>query len=574
MAQEPVIQIDNSAKSRISRLFKFLYEANRLRNQPERTLQDQVTVIPLTGLPEHPSLQLVRPVAAEGQPPAEFEFRIARARTTRCAEPPPVLRDWLISGWDDPIKSAAHVESLNKTNDEGESTTIAFSDDTERTSAWERWIAIRDAWVEPEIRARAALAFFERIYELYALLEKDGERLELVVADGLLNWQVRSVMENADVQIHHPILLKRIELSFDASKPEFIFSDTDRETEIYTSLLIDLEGLNASGIDVRQRELASAGYHPLGFADAQAFMTALVQTISPTRGEFLEEKGNGFDAHPRLWRDPVLLVRRRVQGVTNAISRIIDDIEAKEVFPPAFGQIVGMPTDWQDNSIGQGAPGNEADTATKSASIDDDEILLAKETNAEQMQIIRRLATSGSVLVQGPPGTGKTHTIGNIIGHLLAQGKSVLVTSHTPKALRVLRDQIPEDLRPLCVSAVGGDRESRRQLETAITEINARLARSSVEVLRGQIDDRVKERRKLLEENRRLTAKLREALESEYQEILSLGKAITPAEAARYVKKHTPPRAPGFLAHSRRTQFCRLPPKTSHHSMQPVSLSM
>ena len=70
MAQEPVIQIDNSAKSRILRLFKFLYEANRLRNEPERTLQDQVTVIPLTGLPEHPSLQLVRPVAAEGQRPA------------------------------------------------------------------------------------------------------------------------------------------------------------------------------------------------------------------------------------------------------------------------------------------------------------------------------------------------------------------------------------------------------------------------------------------------------------------------------------------------------------------------
>lgn len=542
MAQDQHDEKDHSPKSRIRRLFKFLYEVNRLRNRPERTLQEQVSVIPLTRLPEHPSIQLIRPVVAEGQPPAEFELKVTRARITRCVEPPLILRDWLVSGWDDPTREAAHVESQNEVTEQGESITIGFGDNPERTIAWEKWTAIRKAWVAPEIRARVALAFFEKIYELYALLEKDGERLELMVADGMLNWQVRSVMELVDVQINHPILLKRVELSFDPSKPEFRVVETDRYTELYTSLLIDLEGLNASGIDARQRELASADYHPMGFADTQAFMTALVQTISPARGVFLEEPGNGFEPHPRVWREPVLIVRRRIQGVTNAISRIIDDIERKEVFPPAFGQIVGMPREWESVAQAEARQGlasaRHDSSALLAAPIDDNEILLAKETNEEQMQIIRRLATSGSVLVQGPPGTGKTHTIGNIIGHLLAQGKTVLVTSHTPKALRVLRDQIPKDLRPLCVSAVSGDRESRRQLEAAITEINARLARSSVETLRNQIEQRVHERRKILEENRRLTGKLREALESEYREISSQGKAVMPAEAARHVKRY------------------------------------
>ncbi len=545
MAQDHHDEKDNSPKSRIRRLFKFLYEVNRLRNRPERTLQEQVFVIPLTRLPEHPSIQLVRPVMAEGQPPAEFELKVGRARITRCVQPPPVLHDWLISGWDDPTKEASHAESQNELTEEGESITIRFADDPDRTIAWEQWIAIRKAWVEPEIRARVALAFFDKIYELHALLEKDGERLELMVADGMLNWQVRSAMEHVEVQIHHPILLKRVELSFDPSKPEFRVIETDRDTELYSSLLIDLEGLNAAGIDARQRELASADYHPMGFADTQAFITALVQTISPTRGAFLEEPGDGFELHPRIWREPLLLVRRRVQGVTNAISRIIDDIEAKEVFPPAFGQIVGVAQEWKsvaEAEASQIAGGDHRDPSVPTGTplVDDNEILLAKETNEEQMQIIRRLATSGSVLVQGPPGTGKTHTIANIIGHLLAQGKTVLVTSHTPKALRVLREQIPEDLRPLCVSAVGGDRESRRQLEASITEINARLARSSPETLRNQIEQRVHERRKILEENRRLTAKLREALESEYREISisSQGKPMMPAEAARHVKKH------------------------------------
>lgn len=62
MAQDHHNEEDHSRKSRIRRLFKFLYEVNRLRNRPERTLREQVFVIPLTRLPEHPSIQLIRPV--------------------------------------------------------------------------------------------------------------------------------------------------------------------------------------------------------------------------------------------------------------------------------------------------------------------------------------------------------------------------------------------------------------------------------------------------------------------------------------------------------------------------------
>ena len=61
------------------------------------------------------------------------------------------------------------------------------------------------------------------------------------------------------------------------------------------------------------------------------------------------------------------------------------------------------------------------------------------------------------MLVQGPPGTGKSHTIANLIGHLLARGETILVTGHTTKALRVLRGHIAEPLRPMCVSVLEGD---------------------------------------------------------------------------------------------------------------------
>jgi type IV secretory pathway ATPase VirB11/archaellum biosynthesis ATPase len=185
--------------------------------------------------------------------------------------------------------------------------------------------------------------------------------------------------------------------------------------------------------------------------------------------------GDGASTTPRLYRDPVLVLRKRVAGIANAVDAIIDDIEAREVFPPALAQITGTMDEWQAAGLGNGPTVANG----LAAGFNDDDILLAKEANNEQLQIIRRLEHSGSVIVQGPPGTGKTHTIGNLIGHLLAQGKSILVTAQTAKALRVVRDKVPEILRPLAVSVLGSDQDARRHLESAIGSITERLTGDS-----------------------------------------------------------------------------------------------
>src|SRR5260370_21219380 len=67
------------------------------------------------------------------------------------------------------------------------------------------------------------------------------------------------------------------------------------------------------------------------------------------------------------------------------------------------------------------------------------------------------------------------NTRGNLIGHLVAQGKSVLVTSHTTKALRMVRHHIVPGLRPLCERVLENDLDSRRQLESAVASIAERL---------------------------------------------------------------------------------------------------
>lgn len=97
--------------------------------------------------------------------------------------------------------------------------------------------------------------------------------------------------------------------------------------------------------------------------------------------------------------------------------------------------------------------------------------------NAEQEHIVRLLERGRGAVVQGPPGTGKTHTIVNILCHYLAQGKKVLITSHGPNALRVIRDKVPESIRSLAVTFLDDDSQSKNQFVNAIRHVQENLTK-------------------------------------------------------------------------------------------------
>jgi very-short-patch-repair endonuclease/superfamily I DNA/RNA helicase len=503
-----------------------------------RELSDQPKVVSLSDLPQHPSVQLVRPVRVQdGQEIPDLLLRVKRPTLTRCPQPPEIVEAWLLPGWDDPSKPATYAESQNAVDKDGNTVTVRFEDDDERITTFLSWDELRQAWAPPEVLTRRALRFFELFYDIHSMLEKENEQLELLVADGQLAWRTTSSIDGL-VTINHPVLLKRVELRFDPNVPEFTVHETDREPEIYGALFVDLKEVAPSALRNRQNELASSGYHPIGWEDTDAFLKAFVQTVSPVSGEFFDEPSPAITETPRMWRTPVLLLRKRVAGIANAIDAIVDDIEHREVFPSALAQITGTADSWNISALSSDGSGSSSEALPRSGTvpaISDDEILLAKETNEEQLQIIRRLSHSGSVIVQGPPGTGKTHTIGNLIGHLLAQGKSILVTAHTTKALRVLRDKVPDVLQPLCVAVLGSDQEGRRQLESSIGSITERLTKDSSANLLARAQQHTQERKQLLHKSRELEKLLMLALENEYREIAVGDKTFSPSDAARYV---------------------------------------
>ena len=61
-----------------------------------------------------------------------------------------------------------------------------------------------------------------------------------------------------------------------------------------------------------------------------------------------------------------------------------------------------------------------------------------------QENVIKSLENNTFVSVYGPPGTGKSQTIVNLVSHLIANGKTVLVASRMDKAVDVVADRLNE----------------------------------------------------------------------------------------------------------------------------------
>jgi len=121
------------------------------------------------------------------------------------------------------------------------------------------------------------------------------------------------------------------------------------------------------------------------------------------------------------------------------------------------------------------------------SSVAADDLFFPKPFNDEQARVAQQLEVSDGVVVQGPPGTGKSHTIANIICHWLANGRRVLVTSMRDPALAVLRDQLPEAIRPLVISLLASEQEGMQQLERSIEKIATEVQSLNRDVLQQEI---------------------------------------------------------------------------------------
>ncbi len=509
----------DDARQFVRRLFDFLEAFNQKRNPVVRDVTRHEKMWWWTDLPASPHVARAEfeDASEDGGASGDDDdsvLKVTRPQIPEAPSPPDDLGAWLVPGWDDATREA----SWSDNRDDPELGHVVL--DPEDAARLDDWKQSRDLWAARVKEDFVALRLFQWLWDVHATLEREGERYELAVGDGILSW------ETGGVPAMHPLIIQRLQLEFDPVLPAFTIVEADRPPELYVGLL---RALSADPTVVgRLLETSERGRpHPLGASATDDFLSRAASELHP-EGRFL-----GFAApppsraFPQIVRAPILFLRTRALGFEAAIQAIKEDLAAGGDIPESLSALVGVhPSLGADVDIVD--PFEQGDEA--------EDVLLTKEANREQLEIARRLSRYGAVLVQGPPGTGKTHTIANLIGHLLANGKTVLVTSHTTKALRVLREKVVSELQPLCVSVLEGDAAGNQQLKDAVTEIGRRLSSSSEDQLAREAELISARRQQTLADIAGARTRLLDSVQAEYSAIVISGREYSPIEAAEKVQ--------------------------------------
>lgn len=542
------IAVNNSKKdidtlNKVVSLFKFIEEINKLKQKIILNIKDHEWHRFIEDIPDDPENIHVfyrdRIGDVEEENETSVLLSVHKPEFERCPQPNSSFKKWLNDGWGEYWKDVSVKESLfiksedsfplgkdlkniNETKENEH-----FEENSKRVQQYQSWKKLRDAWAERQNFIAKTRKFFMDLHKMSVALEREAETLELIVADGF-------IQDKVNAEIKHPIVTRRVSIRHDADTNTIYIEDTNSDSELYTELFQRIEDINLKMIDHASYELQEKDYHPLDRNDLPDFLKAFIHRLSPS--SYYVKNGEEYNPYTEdrfiLYHNPCYILRKRMDGVLKAIEQIISNIEITGKVPGPICDVVNggevdIPEDTREISL------EEQLAEVGGESID---ILLSKEANKEQLEIARRIERYNAVLVQGPPGTGKTHTIANLMGHFLSQGKTVLVTSHTQKALSVLKEKISGPLKNLCVSVID---DSNEDMEKSIDGITHYMSQHTSFELKKEMEELEQVRKSVVEDLADTRRKLFTIINKEYNSIIYNGDAISPLAAAAFVQNNS-----------------------------------
>lgn len=515
------VTIMDIKRAKTEKIFNFMKELNELRNPVAIDLSGYNWTLHIDG--NLPLVEEVKNIFKEEE--LDFVLKIGRPELLPCPEPDEDLVEWLDSGWSKLENEPYIIESKTTIgeNNEEETRVIYFENVEGLKKKFELWKAERNNWKGKELEKVKCRDLYDRLFSLHSTIRRDSESLELLLGDGILNWHVSDGR-----YINHPILLQRLKLDFDPSVPEFTLKLEDGNTDLYTALLRTIQETDKQTLGNMVDELKENNYQIIEYQDTNSYLKRFITSVV-SDGSYIDKVDKIDQSSPVLYRGPVIFLRKRTLGYSNIIDAILEDIKNTNELPSFIDKIIGEVSNEEVS---------EQEIISSDIDVNgiDEDILLSKPSNKEQLYVAKLLEKYGSVLVQGPPGTGKTHTIANIIGHLLSQGKSILVTSHTEKALSVLKEKIQESIQPLCLS-ITGSRENRKEMDATLNEMNLRRSSINETQIHSEIKDLEEKRKKYLNDLSKLREDLLLARNNEYKDIIVAGETYQPIKAAKLVKE-------------------------------------
>ncbi|MFF3018102.1 AAA domain-containing protein [Streptomyces sp. NPDC057939] len=476
-----------SDQDKVRQIFRFLAAAEESRTRAVRTLDGAQGTVWFADLPDGPGIASVLegPVAAD-------EAAWLTVRRPQRAEPP--LPSKLLEPWvpADRIRdfTAEHPPHLRRRVEPAAQRAAggiqlrkayleldSHPDRDKIEKQYGTWEAAWRQWADRRREAEPGVRLYDRLHKMHEDAANLGESYELVIGFGRLTWQSP---EGRRVERHlltHRAVLRMdsgtgtLSAAPDTGAPGFQLEEGMLDAEQHVQGLVREEIREAL-------ERAADATEPEQLDELETALRSWVNAAH-SAGSYLpgDERVTPHTlAVPVVGFTPALVLRERTRRSTlEALNTIARQVDAG-----------ARPTELLRYVAG----GDGARTAGDEPAADGTphELYFALPANEEQRTIAERLRGNRLVVVQGPPGTGKTHTIANLVTDLLAQGKRVLITSHTPRALRVVRDKLPESVRDLCVSRTEDGTSAQRELEASVQTILHRFAGYDPRAAQDEID--------------------------------------------------------------------------------------
>lgn len=540
-------ELATELRDKALRFFKFLRELSRLKSRTVRNIDAYEDVFWLADLESRPGCtSALEGEAAREKLGADTWLEIRQPEVTDHPAPPGMADPWLSGVQLSDPRAEPEIREFrtdtrllaNPVNGKRyEQVEHRLDDSPNVHAAWERYLDEKwRPWASSVRDSYEALDLYTRLYRMYQKQLRLGEQFEVVIAVGLLTWRIGSdpvkrhvITTPAELRFDTARGIIRVGVPADEVRARFE-TDMLEPTELPTDARI-AEELRADIAQLASEVLVA----PEITASLQSWAHAL-----DAGGKFVGDQTaparvpNG-DLPQITWSPALVLRRRSERSIIEFYDAVLEGIEAGDELPDGLQHILQEPSSQRKGDGEPEYPQGEAAERT----LADDVLFFPLESNDEQAQIVERLSYSQGVLVQGPPGTGKSHTIANLICHLLASGKRVLVTAEAPRALAVLRDKLPPEIADLCVLLLGHDRRALRELEDSIQQITAEFSQWDPRREQNRVSTLLLERRSAREREEAAMRELVELGEGDAGTFDRGGYRGTPLEIAEQLNAET-----------------------------------
>ena len=372
---------------------------------------------------------------------------------------------------------------------------------------WEQYLEEKwFPWAEENERLLKIQEVYSKLHAIYQLQKALGETYELVVGLGLLSWKTSSN------KYRRHLVVAQASIELDTKKGTLFLKQGAEGAKLNLEQDM-LEVQERCSIDIYntiKEQFSEIGDEVWDNVKTETVLKTWIHSVSAdgVYSSSLTHPKNLPQVPNITYAPAIILRRRRYLKLAETFDKIIAQIKNGDKIPFGIQRVVEIIDDFHRDDNGAMFPIKTNDFQ---------EILFPKPANDEQRRIVEYLRSRQGVLVQGPPGTGKSHTIVNLLCHLLANGKRVLVTSQMRNALKVLKALIPKEVAALCVNLLGSDKDSLQSLKESVEGIvhrkfewdqNPEQNRKLVLQLKSQLEE-------LNKQKAELTRKLYEIRESE-----------------------------------------------------------